>query len=196
MKLQFLGDSYDIVKKSLIAWLGEFGSWSAHPMFTESVAIDKAECFARFLGARLLSTETLTPKTDRAAYFSPCESASNLFLDPDTGVRLEPRSGSKSVNYVFGPELVALSHARPAALTLVFDQSFSRGNQKSQIQEKLEFFAARGVHGFAYCSHAPFLVLSAELELVGRAREELLRVSGLPAGRLLVAHAKSDTDNV
>ena len=37
MKLQFFGASYDIVKKSLIVWLGEFGPWAAHPMFTETV---------------------------------------------------------------------------------------------------------------------------------------------------------------
>lgn len=189
MKLQFFGDSYDIVKKSLISWLGEFGSWSAHPMFTESVSLDQAALYTRFLGARLVATETLAPNTDRAAYFSSCRSAGNLFLDPDTGVRLEPRRGLKSMNYVFGPELVALSQARPAALTLVFDQSFSRGSQTPHIQEKLAFFASHGVHGFAYSSHAPFLVLSAESELAERAYGKLLEMSGLPSSRLVTLGA-------
>jgi hypothetical protein len=35
MKLQYFSDSYDIVKKSLIAWLA--GNWAVHPMFTEQV---------------------------------------------------------------------------------------------------------------------------------------------------------------
>ena len=185
MKLQFFGDSYDIVKKSLISWLGEFGSWSAHPMFTEPTTPAQAALFARFLGTRLISTETLTQNTDRATYFMSCRGAGNLFLDPDTGVRLEPRRGLKSINYVFGPELVALSQARPTALTLVFDQSFSRGSQTPRIQEKLAFFASHGVHGFAYSSHAPFLILSLESELAVRAHGRLLEVSGLPSSRLV-----------
>jgi hypothetical protein len=186
MKLQFFGDSYDIVKKSLIEWLAEFGSWSAHPMFTERVTPDEAASFSRFLGAPLLSDEALTPETRRAEYFALCRTAINLFLDPDTGVRLLPCQGLKSVNYVFGQELVEWSRARPRALTLVFDQSFSRGRQIEDIQKKLAFFESHRVHGFAYSSHAPFLLLSADLELARRARERLLQVSGLPARRLVV----------
>ncbi|HEU0144347.1 MAG TPA: hypothetical protein VFQ47_06145 [Nitrososphaera sp.] len=189
MKLQFFGDSYDIIKKSLISWLGEFGSRSAHPMFTEPTTLAQAALFARFLDAHLISTETLAPSTDRAAYFMPCRSAGNLFLDPDTGVRLKPRRGLKSVNYIFGSELVALSQARPTSLTLVFDQSFSRGSQMPHIQEKLEFFASHGVYGFAYSSHAPFLILSSDSELAVCAHGRLLEVSGLPASRLVMLGA-------
>lgn len=185
MKFKYFGDSYDIVKKSLIAWLGDFGGWHAHPMFTEPVTPDKAALFAHFLGAELVSAEELTPRTDRAAYFSSCRDVGNLFLDPDTGVRLEPRRGPKSVNYVFGPELVALSHARPESLLLAFDQSYSRGDQGPQIQEKLAFFASQDVYGFAYCSHAPFLVLGAKADLVARAHDKLVEVSGLPPSRLV-----------
>lgn len=185
MKFTYFGDSYDIVKKSLIAWLGEFGGWHAQPMFTELVTPDQAALFARFLGAGLVSAEELTTKTDRAAYFSACRNAGNLFIDPDTGIRLEPRRDSKSINYVFGQELVELSHARAERLMLVFDQSYSRGNQKPQIREKLAFFASQDVSGFTYCSHAPFLVLSAKADLVARAHDRLLEVSGLPPSRLV-----------
>lgn len=189
MKFKYFGDSYDIVKKSLIAWLGDFGGWYAHPMFTEPVTPDEAALFARFLGAQLVSAEELTPRIDRAAYFSSCRGVGNLFLDPDTGVRLEPRRDSKSVNYIFGPELIALSHARPENLLLTFDQSYSRGNQGPQIQEKIAFFAGENVYGFAYCSHAPFLVLGAKADLVARAHDHLLEVSGLPSSRLVTCGA-------
>ncbi len=185
MKLDFFGDSYDIVKKSLIAWLSKFGTWSAHPMFTEPVNPDQARSFSRFLGAHLISDEVLTPQTDRTQYFSRCGTAGNLFLDPNTGVRLSPRQGLKSVNYVFGPEVVEWSRARTDSLTLVFDQSYSRGSQANNIFQKLGFFASHKVSGFAYSSHAPFLVLSADPELTRRARETLLEVSGLPATRLI-----------
>jgi hypothetical protein len=189
MKFKYFGDSYDIVKKSLIEWLGDFGDWYAHPMFTESVTPDQSTHFARFLNAKLVSAEELTPKTDRASYFSACQSAGNLFLDPDTGVRLMPRRDSKAINYIFGSELIKLSHARPECLILVFGQSYSRGEQKPQIQEKLAFFATYDVHGFAYCSHATFLVLSANAKLVTRAQCRLLEVSGLPPTRLVTMGA-------
>jgi hypothetical protein len=101
MKLQFFGDSYDIVKKSLIAWLAEFGPWTTHPMFTEPFKRQDANAFSLMLGSRLLSEEVLTPQTDRDQYFSACRTAGNLFLDPDTGVCLEPRRDKKSINYVF-----------------------------------------------------------------------------------------------
>ncbi|HXI25242.1 MAG TPA: hypothetical protein VNG71_15365, partial [Pyrinomonadaceae bacterium] len=171
---------------SLIGWLRDFGGWSAHSMFTEPVTAEKAASFSRFLGVPLISDETLTPGIDRAEYFSLCRTAGNLFLDPDTGIRLSTCRGLKSVNYVFGEELVEWSRARPRALTLVFDQSFSRGRQIEDIQKKLAFFESHRAHGFAYSSHAPFLLLSADLELARRARERLLQVSGLPARRLVV----------
>ena len=103
MRAQFFGDSYDIIKRSFIAWLSLFGPWSAHPMFTEAVAAKDARRFARFLGANLLSVELLTPDTDRESYFSSCRRAGNLFLDPDTGVRLASCGGARSARYVFGP---------------------------------------------------------------------------------------------
>jgi hypothetical protein len=184
MKLQYFGDSYDIVKKSLIAWLSDFGPWITHPMFTEAVTPGEADAFARLVGTPLLTEEVLAPQTDRTEYFSSCRTAGNLFLDPDTGVCLEPRTDKKSINYVFGPELVEWCTFRPSALTLIFDQSYSRGS-KDGIREKLAYFANENVYGFAYDSHATFLLLATDSGLVERARERLLEVSGLPGFRLV-----------
>src|ERR1700691_3051331 len=55
MHMQYFGDSSDIVKQSLIHWLGRFGDWSVHPMLTESATAQQVERFERFLGARVLS---------------------------------------------------------------------------------------------------------------------------------------------
>lgn len=189
MRLQFFGDSYDIVKRSLIAWLSDFGPWSAHPMFTETVNRKDARHFARFLGADLLSVALLTPHTDRESYFSLCRRTGNLFLDPDTGVRLRPCRSAQSPRYVFGSELVSLVQARPRFLTLVFDQAFSRGSNPAPIREKLHFFASAGVRGLAYSSHAPFLLLGARASLLERARLRLLRVSSLPSKRIITLGA-------
>jgi hypothetical protein len=187
MKLQYFGDSYDIVKKSLIAWLLEFGSWVTHPMFTEPFEREKAEAFSRLLGTPLLSIDVLIPRTNREEYFSACGTAGNLFLDPDTGVRLEPYRGKKAENFVFGPELVEWCRQRSGALTLVFDQSYSRSIKKNGLlQGKLHYFAREGISGFAYDSHATFLLLGADGELVQRARNHLLKISGLPESRFVL----------
>jgi hypothetical protein len=191
MRQQFFGDSYDIVKKSLIAWLSDFGQWVTHPMFTEAVKPGEAAAFLRLVGTPLLTELVLTPQTNRREYFSLCRTAGNLFLDPDTGVCLEPRRDKKSINYVFGPKLVDWCGLRPRALTLIFDQSYSRGS-KDGIREKLAYFADKKVYGFAYNSHATFLLLATDSELVEQARERLLELSGLPASRLVsVAKPKS-----
>ncbi len=60
------GDSYDIVKKALLAWLSSLGPWSVHPMFTHKVNEAEAEQFSDFLGVRLVSSETLLTGTDSA----------------------------------------------------------------------------------------------------------------------------------
>jgi len=185
VRLQYFGDSYDIVKKSLIAWLLEFGPWVTHPMFTEPFEGEKAAAFSRMLGTPLLSNEVLTTQTDRVKYFSSCLTAGNLFLDPDTGVCLKAWRGAKSVNYVYAEELIGWCSARPNALTLVFDQSYSRGSTKDDMHRKLAYLAQQDIYGFAYASHATFLLLSADCELVESAREKLLDLSGLPASRLV-----------
>jgi len=138
MRLTHFGDSYDVVKQSLLRWLAPLGTWAAHPMFTELVAQDDAAAFGRFLNAPLLSSDQLTPKTDRGAYFAVARTcSSHVFLDPDTGLRLMRRGCKKGPAYVFGAELQAIALDRPDRLTLVFDQSLSRRAQHGALVEKL-----------------------------------------------------------
>ena len=75
---------------------------------------------------------------------------------------------------------------------MVFDQSYSRGKQSELMIEKLGIFAEHRVHGFAYSSHAPFLFLSTDRELVSSAYLRIINVSGLPPSRLIVLNT---TDN-
>ena len=57
MNPKFLGDSYDIVKQSLLRWLADMGTWTTHPMFTEPISTEQANAFSRLLGTRLLSLD-------------------------------------------------------------------------------------------------------------------------------------------
>jgi hypothetical protein len=87
--------------------------------------------------------------------------------------------------------LVEWCNRRHNSLTLVFDQSYSRGN-KNGILQKLEYFASRKIYGFAYDSHATFLILSNDSELAAKASRTLLKVSGyLNRGSLVFERCSS-----
>jgi len=189
MNPRFLGDSYDIVKQSLLRWLASMGPWATHPMFTEPATPEQADAFAQLLGTPLLSREVLTRGVDRGAYMAPArECHDHVFLDPDTGIRLGPTRGKKTPQYVFGGELVAIASARPARLTLVFDQSLARGaepERQQQLKDKLSRLETMGVHGVAYFSHACFVLVGKDRSLVKEAFETLNKDSHLPGSRFL-----------
>jgi hypothetical protein len=187
MNLRHFGDSYDIVKKSLLQWLSAFGPWAAHPMFTHVVTAAAAYSFSRFLGVDLVSTEVLDGACERRAYLAACGNCRSIFLDPDTGVRLRSTKGKRSTEFIFGDELVEIASARPHGLVLAFDQSLARGSEREQVQEKLDHFLDHAVEGFAYVSHASFLVLGQSGALVREARDRVLVASGLPLARIVTA---------
>lgn len=184
MKPEFFGDSYDIVKRSFLHWLRPFGKWAVHPMFTEPVPERQAQEFSRFLGAELLTTEVLTPKTDRACYFRSSHECGHLFLDPDTGLPMNPPGRDALPRYLLRPELVSMTRERPKSLTLVFDQSLGRGKAISQMEAKLSELAKEHVCGFAYLSHVGFILVSADERLVSEALNKILSDRSLLASRI------------
>lgn len=185
MHIKYFGDSYDIVKQSLIRWLGDFGEWSAHPMFTEPATAAGILAFTKFLGAPLLSDAVLKADTDRPTYFAGALTCGNLFLDPDTGLRLRPIRGQRAPKFLFANEFVWLIQKRPKFLTLVFDQSHPRGVARASLDQKLEHLSSHGVSAFAYESHACFIVAGHDPSLVKGARARLLAESQLPECRLV-----------
>lgn len=188
MKLQTLGDSGDVVKKSFISWLSEFGRWSVHPMLTQDAGPVAVGQLSKFLNAAIVSAECLRPGMDRAVFFEPCLSAPNLLLDPDTGVALEPVRGARSSRYIFRDEVLRIVMARPHRLTLVFDQHFpraARSGMEENVRRKLSSFSAHGAFGFAYVSRATLLCFAADPSLLLRAFEALKGNSSLPPSRLI-----------
>ncbi len=186
MRRGFLGDSYDIVKQSLLRWLAAMGRWHVHPMFSESFSQRDRDAFARLLAAPILSSQILRPGTNRQAYFASARGCrGHLFLDPDTGLRLKPTGGAKAPSYLFLSDLVSIVAARAHALTLVFDQALARGQERRQLQAKLAACTAHGLHGVAYVSHACFLLVSGNAAVARRAYVTLRRESRLPEHRFL-----------
>ena len=173
-----LGDSYDIVKKSLLHWLG--GRWSVHPMLTEKADQMFFSAYETLISAKVISSSVLTQK-DRKSCLSPaCSCRGNLFLDPDTGLKL----GKPKIQHLSADELIEIVEPRSKYLTVVFDQSFSYGDRpERKMLEKLSHLSLRGVHAFAYVSHACFIVATGEKSRLDRARTCILK-SGLPECRL------------
>lgn len=87
-------------------------------------------------------------------------------------------------------ELVNVAENRPNKLILVYDQSINRGKGSTppitQIRRKLWWFKVRSIHGFAYQSHANFLVVSKDRKALAEAKFRLLASSKLPKKRLIV----------
>lgn len=182
MRMQFFGDSYDIVKHLLLKWLRHYGEWSLHPMFTHKVSAREVADYEALLGARVISQEVLLGTTDRAKYLAVAERSGNLFLDPDTGLKLK-RCRSRSGEYLFADELVTLATNRPTALTMVFDHSLPRGREEPSLKAKMEHLSNKGVSCFAYVSHASFIIASIDRDLVRNVQQYVIAESHLPSER-------------
>ena len=191
MKMIFFEDSYDIVKQSLLRWLRPFGDWAVHPMFTEKVSDQDKDAFGYFLGANILSKDILKKGSNREAYFEIiCNCDKNVFLDPDTGVKFNNKCNiNKKPSYIMFNELVTIVEKRPKVLTLVFDQSLARGNERVQLQRKLDLLLSNGIYGAAYVSHASFMLTSCDKTLIKTATETLLKESRLPRNRFILKYA-------
>lgn len=168
MRPEFLGDSYDVVKRFFCATLRSLGyAVYIDPLFTGTWFGQEAS-FYRFLGVEPLGGAI------------PTSLPTALFLDPDTGVN--EKGGASHVAY---ERLVA--EATDHAVVFVFDQAFSRaGEAGPKLQEKLNRLAALGCPALYYASHANFLFISREPERLQQLRSELLAL-GLPASRLVEA---------
>lgn len=183
MRLQFFGDSFDVVKRFLLRAIEPEAEWAALPMFTHDVTASEVGRFAAFLGVTVVSAAVLSPETDRGAYFSALDRHQRVFLDPDTGIKLNGCPRSAAPAYLLGEELSRLCLEVPARIAVSFDQSLPRGKEHVALSRKLDYFRNQGLSGFAYRSHACFVLLSRDPTLVEQARERLLQ-TGLPGARL------------
>ena len=192
MNAKHLGDSYDIVKQALLGALSGLGGWEAHPMLTAPFDEAQATAFSRLLGVELLSLEVLGQAANRKAYFAPAvASTRHVFLDPDTGLRLQVRRDRKAPAYLFGSEPVDIATRPGSALTLVYDQCLGRGSESAELQRKLEWLRQQGVSGVAYQSHASFILATTDDALLMRARAALLDVGRIPEHRLVESRGRT-----
>lgn len=163
MNPDYLGDSYDVVKRFFCGQLKTLGyRVCIQPMLTGEWQGNEV-AFFQFIGAAPSVTEG--PRTA-------------LFFDPDTGVHLRPSSKHLSVQ-----QLVDASQRHEIAFS--FDQSFSRQSPpETLMRSKLSALDNHGAYGMYYNSHARFLFAASTERPLNELREHLLFL-GLPAHRLL-----------
>src|SRR5687768_14973430 len=111
---------------------------------SRAVTEHEATAFSRFLGVPLVSTGTLSQKSDRRDYLAACKNCRSIFLDPDTGIRIKRNEPKRSTEFIFADELTEITKERGNGLVLVFDQSVARGSERQHAQAKLNHFKNQG----------------------------------------------------
>lgn len=170
MKREFLGDSYDAVKR---LWQETFSEWApllAEPRF---IPEDIRDDFTTVTRIPLL--------TDRRP------SVYSIFNDPDTGIRLPDRQNQNEGVTHINLATIANQLKNPAVrCVLTFDQSHHREpgfTPADQRNVKVLWLRRQRLRAFYYVSHAPFLFAFSEEAHMREARERLLKV-GIPESRI------------
>lgn len=170
MRRQFLGDSYDAVKR---LWQETFSKWA--PLLAEP----------RFIPENIRDDFTTVTRIPLLNEHRPL--AYSIFNDPDTGIRLPDRENQKEGVTHISLATIADQLKNPAVRCVVtFDQSHHREpgfTPTDQRNAKVLWLRRQGFHAFYYVSHAPFLFAFREQTHMEEALQRLREV-GIPESRI------------
>lgn len=172
MNKEYLGDSYDLVKRFWSENLRSVAQLYACPKFVpQTIQPDYTT---------LTSIPILNP--DRLP-----ERPFGIMLDPHTGIPL-PVEGSAdaSASHVSLSYILQINEKFRPLYMICFDQSYHRSHElckAKQLEQKREFLRGRGIGSFYYNSHAPFLFMAEDEENLRAVRSRLLS-RGIPERRL------------
>jgi hypothetical protein len=170
MKRQFLGDSYDAVKRM---WHEILAGWA--PLFAEPRFFpdELRQDFAQLTGIVML------PDVRPESY---C-----ILNDPDTGIRLpNERNQAEGRTHIALNTITHQLRTDGVRCVVTFDQSDYRHSgqgREEQRRVKMRCLVGEGLSCFYYVSHAPFLFATPDAETL----EELRRLfvgAGIPENRL------------
>jgi hypothetical protein len=170
MKRDYLGDSYDAVKR---LWAEIFHDWA--PLYAEK----------RFIPDEMSNEFTLLTKIQILPAMP--QNSYCILNDPDTGIRLP---GEKNQNegrtHISIPTIAKQLNKNGVKCVITFDQSHYRDNRGSHTEQrraKMIGLRDMGFQSMYYVSHAPFLfAVTTPQEL--KELKQLLIVAGIPANRL------------
>jgi hypothetical protein len=170
VKRQFLGDSYDAVKR---LWQDTFAEWApllAEPRF---VPKDIHYEFTAFTRIALLTEH-------RPQVYS-------IFNDPNTGIRLPDRENQREgISHISLATIAKQVNIPAVRCVITFDQSHYRETgftAAEQRRAKVHWLYRNRLHAFYYASHAPFLFAFSEKAHMNEARELLVHL-GIPESRI------------
>ena len=172
MQEEYLGDSYDLVKRFWAENLRSIAPLYAHPRFVpESLR-------PRF--THLSKIKMFDPEDRPTGKFG-------LFLDPDTGIPFFNGSHGKDTGKrVSLPFIVEANKVYQPSYLICYDQSHHRTRvvgKSEQMKKKMEFLKAEGLQSFYYNSHAHFLFIAEQQETLAAIYERLTSL-GVPPSRL------------
>jgi hypothetical protein len=143
MRHEFLGDSYDAVKRLWCQLLGSWATVYAHPRF---IPLDLRTAYTHLTKIEML------PDKPRGAF--------SILNDPDTGITTKAQPSS-CATHVSIEQIAYQCRSSGARCVTTFDQSFKRskaeGDNTTQRQVKLRALTEHDIPCFYYASHATFL---------------------------------------
>ncbi|HQG93085.1 MAG TPA: hypothetical protein PLN27_15625 [Acidobacteriota bacterium] len=168
MKRDYLGDSYDMVKR---LWRELLQDWA--PLYAEP----------RFIPNAL--REQYTKLTQLEMLPTSCQGKYSVLNDPDTGVRLPGEKNQAEGRTHIRIRTIMDQLRMGARCVITFDQSNYRriGSSSVQRQKKMQELVKEGFDCFYYVSHAPFLFAFPDSGSCQQLRAILVN-AGIPEERL------------
>jgi hypothetical protein len=171
VRADYLGDTYDLVKRFWAESLGSVAPLYTHPDFVPpGIRLE----YTALTKIRVLDVSDL-PKGPYG-----------LLLDPDTGIPLTTESSAKATkSHAPLPFIVQINQWLGPEYMICFDQSYHRHHEisrREQLEKKREFLQRQEISSFYYDSHAPFLFMAGKPESLGAVRSRLVAL-GVPQDR-------------
>ena len=200
MHRQWFGDAYTYSHRVLIQAIATPEEWLIHPMlfFAEEGeepggGLD-TNAYAQFLG---LENAVVLPGNQRMrSQLIPDVAAypkRNLFLDPDTGIRLT-RNQNRGRQHITQEELVKIASGRQDSVVLVFDQSYRREKRtaREKVAAKLQQLTFLGLTAAAVIvRESPctcYVMVSANKnDVVNKAIRKIRNVLPIPESRIVLS---------
>ena len=172
MKREFLGDSYDMVKRLWADLLRKAAPLCADPVFFKDDDKDKEGALQReFTRLTGIPMEAGRP----SGVFS-------ILLDPNTGISLK----DKRPRYVTTAYIAKRLGESGVRYVVTYDQSFGHGGPKAleaARQEKMARMKEHGYPSFYYVSHASFLFAAGSQQDLRELRT-IIEKAGVPSERI------------
>jgi hypothetical protein len=177
MKRDYLGDSYDAVKR---LWQQALADWA--PLYAQQDPFipgeDLQRDFTRLTCIPMLASGHMRPYS--------------ILNDPDTGIRLPDEENQReSRTHINLEGIIGQLQDEDVRCVITFDQSNYRHRyltREGQRQRKLAYLINARLFAFYYVSHAPFLFAFRDAEARQQLQARLIEF-GIPNDRFEIGNA-------